>query len=117
MKDQRPKVFRAALDALVESLDALVRVIRWGDAEVLPEPLRTAVSKLADRLAVAERLVSGTFVGTPVDTNEVSALCATMKRLDVAYAEYRKRIDASPEQGMHAVAVLEADIAEATGSN
>jgi len=114
MKDQRLKTFRSALDALVESLEALIRVARWGDLELPPEPLRTAVAKLAERLAIADRLVSGTFVGTALDKSKVTAMCATMKQLDVAYVLYRKRIDAAPEQIPHAVSDLEAEIEEAT---
>jgi hypothetical protein len=117
MKDQRLKVFRAALDALIESLDALVRVSRWTDtAEAPPEPLRVAVSKLNDRLGTADRLASGKFVGTPTDTNKVNALCATMKRLDLAYVAYRKRLGGKPEQIVEAAAALESDIAEASAA-
>jgi len=114
MKDQRLKVFRTALDALVESLDALVRVSRWSDPDAPPpEPLLVAASKLAERLGVAGRLASGTFVGTPVDVNKVSAMCAAMKRLDVAYVAYRKRVDSNPRE-VDAAATLEVDIAEAS---
>lgn len=116
MKDQRLKVFRAALDALIESLDALVRVSRWTDTAEAPEPLRVAVSKLNDRLGTADRLASGKFVGTPTDTNKVNALCATMKRLDLAYVAYRKRLGGKPEQIVDAAAALETDIAEASAA-
>jgi len=114
MKDQRLKVFRATLDALFESLDALVRVTRWADPEEAPpEPLRAAVAKLSERLGAADRLSSGTFVGTPADTTKVNAMCATMKRLDAAYVAYRRRLDSSMEKGVDAAAALEADIADA----
>ena len=117
MKDQRVKVFRAAHDALVESLSALVRVARWSDAvESPPEPLRVAVSKLSERLGTADRLASGTFVGTPTDATRVNAMCATMKRLDVAYVAYRKRLEGKPEQTGDAASALELDIAEATAA-
>src|SRR5258708_7161071 len=115
MKDQRLKVFRAALDALIESLDALVRVSRWTDTtEAPPEPLRVAVSKLNDRLGTADRLASGKFIGTPTDMNKVNAICATMKRLDLAYVAYRKRVGSKPEQVGDAAGALETDIAEAS---
>ncbi len=114
MKDQRVKAFRAAHDALVESLSALVRVARWSDAsESPPEPLRVAVAKLTDRLGAADRLASSTFVGTPTDATRVNAMCATMKRLDVAYVAYRKRMESKPEQSAEAASALELDIAEA----
>ena len=115
MKDQRLKVFRTALDGLIESLDALVRVTRWSDTtEAPPEPLRVAVSKLTDRLGAADRLASSTFVGTPVDTTKVNDWCATMKRLDGAYVAYRKRLDSKPGEAADAAAALESDIADAT---
>jgi hypothetical protein len=114
MKDQRLKVFRGALEGLIESLDALVRVSRWAEAEPPPEPLQAAAAKLLDRLGTAGRLSSGTFVGTAADTTKVNAMFATMKRLDAAYVTYRKRVDSSPAQQKDAAATLEAEIAEAT---
>lgn len=115
MKDQRLKVFRAALDGLVESLDALVRVTRWSDAtEAPPEPLRVAVSKLTERLGTADRLASATFVGNVADTSKVNGWCGAMKRLDGAYVSYRRRLESRPGQEADAAAALETDIAEAT---
>jgi hypothetical protein len=116
MKDQRLKVFRATLDALTESLEALVRVTRWTDPEAPPEPLRTAAAKLTERLGSADRLASGSFVGSPADTSKVNAMCATMKRLDAAYVAFRKRLDARPHEAMNAAEALEVDIREATAS-
>ena len=114
MRDQRLQVFRAALDGLTESLDALVRVARWSDpAEAPPEPLVVAASKLSERLGVADRLSSATFVGTPTDTTKVNAMCTTMKRLDVAYVAYRKRLERAPAETGSAAAALESDIADA----
>jgi len=114
MKDQRLKVFRGALEGLIESLDALVRVSRWTEAEPPPEPLRAAAAKLLDRLGTAGRLSSGTFMGTPADTAKVNAMFATMKKLDAAYVGYRSRASSAPEQAAEAAATLEAEIAEAT---
>ena len=113
MKDLRLKVFREALEGLIESLDAIVRVSRWADAEPPPEPLRIAAAKLLDRLGTAGRLSSGTFVGTPVDTVKVNAMIATMRKLDAAYVAYRK-VTESTQPSPDAIASLEADIAEAT---
>jgi len=116
MKDQRLKVFRAALDDLMKSLEALVRVARWTEPEPPPEPLRTAVSKLNERLGSAGRLASGAFVGSPADTSAVNAMCATMKRLDAAYVAYRKRLDANPNHAAGAAEALETDIADASAA-
>jgi len=118
MKDQRLKVFRGALEGLIESLDALVRVSRWSEADPPPDPLRAAASKLLDRLGTAGRLSSGAFVGTASDATKVEAMFATMRRLDAAYVVYRKRMDQAPADtaAADAAATLEADIAEATAN-
>jgi hypothetical protein len=116
MKDQRVNVFRTAIDSLVESLDALVRVSRWTEADAPPDSLRTAASKLLDRLGQANRLAAGTFQGTPSDSNKVTAMCSAMKRLDVAYVTYRKRVTSTPEQVIDAATALELEISEATGA-
>src|SRR5258708_39856727 len=115
MKDHRLRVFRGASGSLVESLDTLVRVSRWTEADLPPAPLRVAVAKLVDRLGAANRLSSGTFLGSPSDANKVSAMCTAMKRLDAAYVAYRKRATSSPEQIVDAAAALELEISEAMG--
>jgi hypothetical protein len=115
MKDNRIKVFQTAIEALLESLDAYVRVERWSDSGDLPEPLHTAATKLNDRLAAADRLTSGIFVGTPADSHKVSAICSAMKRLDAAYVNCRHQIERNPAQGANAWAALEAEIGEVRG--
>jgi hypothetical protein len=94
MKDQRLQVFRLAVEGLLESLDAFVRVSRWSEPEPPPEPLRTAT-----------------------DVNKVTAMCLTMKRLDAAYVAYRQRVESVPDQARDAVAALEIEIGEATASS
>lgn len=101
---------------MTESLEALVRVSRWRDAEAPPEALHTAASKLMERLGVASRLASTHFRGTPTDTRRVSAMCVAMKRLDAAYVVYRKRVASTPAEQFDAAAALELEIFEATGS-
>jgi hypothetical protein len=114
MKNQRLDVFRSAVEGLIESLDALVRVSRWTDTEAPPEPIRTARAKLVDRLGTAERLSSGHFVGKPADENLVTAMCATMKKLDAAYMTFRRRVDQAPDRAAEAAATLESDLGAAT---
>jgi hypothetical protein len=116
MKDQRIKVFAGAVDSLVESLEAVVRVSRWSDKEAPPAALSDAASKVVDRLGVASRLVSTTFQGTPADTHRVGVFCSTMKRLDAAYVTFRRRITSSPAQLGDAASALELEISDATGS-
>jgi hypothetical protein len=114
MKDHRLKVFRATLDGLTESLSAVARVARWKDPDPPPEPLRTAVEKLGERLSSAGRLSSGSFNGSPADTSKVNEMCAVMKRLDAAYVAYRKQLEVAPNDVAEAAEALESDIAEAT---
>jgi len=114
MKDHRLQVFRTTLDGLTESLAAVVRVARWTEPKAPPEPLRAAAAKLVERLSSADRLASGSFVGSAADTNKVNSMCATMKQLDAAYVAYRKQLEASPTRARDAAGVLETDIAEAT---
>ncbi len=80
--------------------------------------MRTAASKLLNRLGTAGRLSSGAFVGTASDATKVEAMFATMRRLDAAYVVYRKRMDQAPANtaAAEAAATLEADIAEATAN-
>jgi hypothetical protein len=117
MKDQRIKVFRGALDGLIESLDAVVRVSRWDGPDAPPDPLRIAAAKLPERLGTAGRLSSGTFLGSAADANKVSVMFAAMKRLDAAYVRYRKRVEATPEQSRDAAATLELEIGEAAATS
>ena len=112
MKDNRIKVFRAAVEGLLESLDAYVRVERWSDPGAVPEPLHTAATKLVDRLGTADRLASGVFVGTPADSTKVTAMCSAMKRLDAAYISYRHQVDRGHNHEATASAALEAEIGE-----
>ena len=111
MKDRRVEVFRIATLGLLESLDAVVRLARWGNVEVAPEPLLTSVGKLPDRLGVAARLTSETFKGSPVDAGLVTRMCAAMKRLDTAYVTYRNDVESSPERAGDAATALELELA------
>jgi hypothetical protein len=117
MKDHRLKVFRQAVEGVIESLDALVRVSRWSGADAPPEPLRIAASKIVERLGAAGRLASGAFRGSPAEVNKVSAMCTAMRQLDAAYVIYRRRVESTPDQAGAAATALEAEIAEATAQS
>jgi hypothetical protein len=117
MKDNRIMVFQKALEGLLESLDAYVRVERWAESGEVPEPLNTAATQLNGRLAVADRLVGGVFVGTPADSNKVTAMCSAMKRLDAAFVACRRQVDRDPAKGAIAFATLEAEIGEVQSSH
>ena len=109
MRDRRLQVFRTAVDGLIESLDAVVRLSRWNDEEPKPEPLVTAAAKLLDRLGAADRLAASRFNGPAPDVAKVTAMCAVLKRLDAAYLAYCKQI-AVPQDTIEAAAALEAEV-------
>lgn len=111
MKDARIQVFRSATFALIESLDAVVRLARWREDDAAPEPLRAAAGKTVERLAAANRLSGGKFIGNVADAARVTKMCAAMKQLDAAYVTYRKGATSSPEA---AAAALELELGTAS---
>ena len=46
MKDKRIVVFRKALEELVESLEATLRLANWDEADIAPDPLKDSASRL-----------------------------------------------------------------------
>lgn len=109
MKDERVTFFRKALEGLVESLDATVRVARWNSEESVPEPLKGSASRLVERLGTADRLASGTFNGSVGDMARVKTMCGAMKRLDASYVTYRQ---ATPKDRDGAAMTLDSDVHE-----
>jgi hypothetical protein len=94
MKDERVTFFRKALEGLIESLEATVRVTSWTGEEAVPAPLKESASRLVDRLGTADRLASGTFTGSSGDVARVKDMCDAMRRLDAAYVTYRQHLEA-----------------------
>jgi hypothetical protein len=112
MKDHRIQAFRTAIDGLIESLEAEIRLSRWSDAEPKPVPLVLSAGKLQDRLGTAERLSSARFHGTPTELNRVGAMCVVLKGLGEAYVIYRQQLDSPGNENMgEAVVALETKVA------
>ena len=111
MHDRRIQVFRTATFALIESLDAIVRLSRGNAEDDVPEPLRVAADKIVERLSAANRLAGGKFNGNPADAARVTKMCATMKQLDAAYVTYRKGASSSPDA---AATALELEVGAAS---
>jgi hypothetical protein len=88
MKDSRIIIFRKALDKLVDSLEARVRIERWAESESIPDPLRESAAQLITRLGAANRLAAGRFSGGVADTARVTAIADAVRRLDTAYVAY-----------------------------
>jgi hypothetical protein len=112
MKDSRPLLLRRALDALIDSLDATVRVHRWTGVEAIPEPLVQSASMLLPRLGAADRLLLRKFVGAASDETRMDAMSAAIRRLDGAYVEYRKRVADRPIEREVAATALDAEICD-----
>jgi hypothetical protein len=111
MRDQRLRVFRTAVDSLLESLDAIVRLSRWTEADPRPEPLVTAAAKVQERLRAADRLAASRYSGPPAEVAKVTLLCGGMKRLDAAFLTYCKnRVAADAASTLEAEVSAVADI-------
>jgi hypothetical protein len=105
-KDPRIATFRGALESLIESLDATVRIARWeAGGEPIPEPLRDSAAQLQDRLGSANRLAAGRFVGAPAVVATSDAIKEAVRALDAAFVAYRKRA----EGGQREEALIELD--------
>ena len=109
-KDPRIVTFRGALESLLESLDATVRIARWrsGDGEPIPEPLHRSAALLQDRLGSATRLAAGRFVGAPAMVNTSEVIKEAVQELDSAFLAYRKRLDGDASERDEAAIVLDA---------
>jgi hypothetical protein len=111
-KDPRIVVFRTALESLLESLDAIVRIARWqpeGD-QAIPEPLHKSASQLVARLGAATRLASGKFVGAPALVASSDAIRGAVRDLDTAYVAYRKEVGSVLAQKGEAALALDAEL-------
>jgi hypothetical protein len=108
-KDPRIVTFRGALESLLESLDATVRIARWeAGGDPIPEPLQLSAGQLLERLGSANRLAAGKFVGAPAVVALSEAIREAVNHLDVAFVAYRKRADGSGGQRAEAVIDLDA---------
>ncbi len=110
-KDPRIVTFRSALESLIESLDATVRIARWQPGgEPIPEPLRSSAAQLQERLGSANRLAGGRFVGAPAVVATSDAIREAVQHLDAAFVAYRKRADGAADQREEAAIELDAEV-------
>jgi hypothetical protein len=112
MKDGRPMLLRKALEAVIDSLDATLRVQRWSGADAVPEPLVQSASLLLPRLGAADRLLLRKFVGAPSDESRMDAMTSAVRHLDKAYVEYRKRITNQTPDRDAAATALDAEVCD-----
>jgi hypothetical protein len=110
VNDQRVTAFRKALDALIESLDATVRIARWSGPEAVPAPLETTAAKLLDHLGSANRFAADRYSGAPPVVACMTAMSAATKVLDKAYVEYRRHLDAGKDELTRAAMALDHEI-------
>ena len=109
-RDARLTQFRSVLDALIESLDASVRLTRWKEGETKPEALERSAALLLERLGSANRLASAKFVGAPAFVVTSTAIGEAIQALDQAYADYRKSSARGPAALEEAAVALDAEI-------
>jgi hypothetical protein len=109
-KDPRIVTFRGALESLIESLDATVRIARWqgSEGEPIPEPLARSAAHLQDRLGSATRLAAGRFVGAPAVVNTSDAIKEAVQELYAAFVAYRKGLDGAASDRDEAAIALDA---------
>lgn len=107
-KDPRIVTFCSALESLLESLDATVRIARWrgGEGDPIPEPLERSAAQMQDRLGSAGRLATGKFVGAPAVVNLSDAIEA-VQCLGGAFVDYHKHLDGSVSERDQAAIALE----------
>jgi hypothetical protein len=110
MKDQRIPALRRALDALLESLEATLRVRSWGGSDEIPEPLRKTAGRLVERLGTADRLSGFTPRSTALDAERVQAMSAAIRRLDAAYVAFRHAVERAPTSAESALASLREEV-------
>jgi hypothetical protein len=107
--DPRIVNFRTALESLIESLDATLRIARWeAGGEPIPDPLRYSAEQLENRLGSANRLASTKFVGAPAVVATSKAIGEAVRDLDTAFVAYRKRADG--DQRSEAVIELDGEV-------
>jgi hypothetical protein len=102
--------FRKALNSLVESLDATVRVARWSGPDAVPAPLETTAAKLLDHLGSANRFAEDRYSGAPPVVACMTAMSAATKVLDRAYVEYRRHLEGEKEELERAAMALDQEI-------
>ncbi len=103
--------FRRSLEALLESLDATARIARWeSGAEPVPEALRQNAALLQQRLASANRLAAGRFVGAADMVATSDAIRTAVQQLDAAFVAYRKRTESGSGEQHGAALELEAEL-------
>jgi hypothetical protein len=102
--------FRKALNSLVESLDATVRVARWSGPDAVPAPLETTAAKLLDHLGSANRFAADRYSGAPPVVACMTAMSAATKVLDRAYVEYRRHLEGEKEELERAAMALDQEI-------
>jgi hypothetical protein len=95
----RVAIFAKALDALLESLDAKMRVEAWREPEPVPEPLVASAAQVVVRLGAANRLAAGRFSGSIPDTNGVRAIADAVRTLDMAYLVFVQDSDRARAAG------------------
>lgn len=116
-RDPRVVMFRGALETLLESLDAMVRIARWHleDSGPVPEALQRSASQLQGRLGSATRLAAGKFAGTAAVVAKSDAIKEAVRDLDAAFVTYRRRLEGTANERDEAALELDAVLGRVKG--
>jgi hypothetical protein len=101
---------RRVLEALLESLDATVRLTRQQTGETASTPLEESAAQLIERLGAANRVAAGKFVGPPAYVATATAIGEAIRQLDSAFVAFRKQLDRAPSECDDAAIALDAEI-------
>jgi len=102
---------RRVFDALLESLDATVRIARRQEGEELPAPLEQSAALLLERLGAANRVAAANFMGPPALLATTTAIGDAIRQLDAAFVAYRKHADGARADREEAAMALDSEIA------
>lgn len=112
MNDRRVAAIRNALEALIESIDATTRIARWDSTDPVPASLGQSAAKLESNLVAAERLAQGNISGTPAVTAHLMTMSAAIRRLSLAYEQFKTRCTEHPEEKAEALQALDFEVDE-----
>ena len=110
MNDARVKSLKNNLSALLDSLDASVRIERWDASnEAVPEPLIRLASQLGASLGATRELAGTAFKSAGADAAKLAGMRAAAARLTKSYENY-EATRVNPQAHLSAAQSLEEEI-------
>lgn len=107
MNDRRVLEIRSALEALIESIDAVTRIARWGKNDPVPESLVAAASGIEASLKLANELAQCNITGNSVVVHRLTESINAIRRLVAAYGEFQNKDCTTPQESQDALFALD----------